>query len=63
MLPSISGLSEKIHKLCYTQTEAAQHLGVSEVTVWRWIRDGKLTAYRIGREVLIEKAELEKMRR
>lgn len=31
-----------------TLREAAQQLRVSAPTVWRWVRDGKLAAYRLG---------------
>ncbi len=47
----------------YLLGQAADHLGVAKTTIWRWTKTGKLRAYRIGREVLIEKAELEKLRR
>ena len=43
----------------YTLGDAAQVLGVSRVTLWRWIRDGKLEAYRLGREVLVEKKSID----
>ena len=32
----------------YTVSEAARVLAVSRTTVWRWIGQGKLVAYRIG---------------
>ena len=42
-------------------TEAAAHLGVSRVTVWRWIRDGYLPATRSGpRTIRIKVADLER---
>ena len=31
-----------------TITEAAVRAGVSRITVWRWVRDGKITAYTRG---------------
>lgn len=31
-----------------TTKEAAEYLKVSEATIYRWARDGKLPAYRIG---------------
>ena len=31
-----------------TVAEAADFLHVSRTTVWRWIRDGRLRAYRVG---------------
>lgn len=47
----------------YLLGDGAKALGVARTTLWRWIKSGKLHAYRVGREVLIEKAELEKLRR
>ena len=37
----------------YNLTEAAAKVGVSRVTLWRHIRDGKLVTHKRGREVLI----------
>ena len=37
----------------YNLTEVAALLQVSRVTVWRYIRDGRLTGSRRGREMLI----------
>lgn len=34
-------------------TDAARALGVSERTVRRWLRDGRLTGYRVGRRIRI----------
>jgi len=56
-------LIRRIKEDCYTLTDAASELGVAGVTVWRWVRDGKLKAHRIGRTVLIEKSEIERLRR
>lgn len=36
----------------WTVPAAAAHLGVSERTVWRWIRGGKLKAVEDRREVV-----------
>ena len=33
----------------YTCKQVAERYAVSEDTVWRWIREGKLEAVRIGR--------------
>jgi excisionase family DNA binding protein len=49
----------KISEFFYTQGEAAEVLGVTSVTVWRWIKEGRLDIERIGREVLIPKWEIE----
>ena len=59
---STSSLVEVLGKY-YMLGEAAKITGRGRTTLWRWIRDGKLQSYRIGREVLIEKAEVEKLRR
>jgi excisionase family DNA binding protein len=43
----------------YTVAEAAQQLGVSHSTVWRWIEAGRLPAYRVGpKTIRIEERDL-----
>jgi excisionase family DNA binding protein len=49
----------KILEFFYTQGEAAEVLGVTPITVWRWIKEGRLDIERVGREVLIPKWEVE----
>ncbi|HET8522055.1 MAG TPA: helix-turn-helix domain-containing protein [Thermomicrobiales bacterium] len=42
-----------------TVSETAQHLDVAESTVRRWIREGELPAYRIGkRRIAIRRADI-----
>jgi excisionase family DNA binding protein len=42
-----------------TVTEAAKRLQVSHPTVWRWIRSGKLAAYRVGpKTIRVKEADL-----
>lgn len=41
-----------------TLGEAARLKHVNRVTIWRWIRDGKLPCERFGREVAIHKNDL-----
>lgn len=36
-----------------TIAEVAEMLKVSRLTVWRWVRTGRLQAYRIGRQYRI----------
>lgn len=44
----------------YTVPEAARLLSVSPSTIWRWIKSGKLTAYRVGeRSIRISHRDLE----
>lgn len=46
---------QQVRQEFYLLHEAATVLGVSSVTIWRWIKTGKLEAHRIGREVLLDK--------
>lgn len=42
-----------------TVAEVVQALPVGERTVRRWIAEGRLPAYKIGRRLLIRRADLE----
>jgi len=44
-----------------TVEETANYLKVSEVTIRRWCADGKLPAFKIGREWRINKSELDRI--
>jgi excisionase family DNA binding protein len=44
----------------FTITQAAKELGVTRQTISRWIEQGKLSAERVGREILIAKQEFDK---
>ena len=39
-------------------TEIAEQLGVSSRTVWRWIDQGELVSYRLGRSVRVSDDDL-----
>lgn len=41
----------------YTAQELAEKLGVNIMTVYRYIKAGKIKAYKIGKEFRIEKNE------
>lgn len=43
----------------YTEQQVSAHLGLSRVTIWRWMKDGRFNIQRVGREVLIPKWEIE----
>ena len=46
----------------YTEKQAARLLGINRITIWRWVKNGKLNAQRIGEKgatVLIPKWEVE----
>jgi len=44
----------------YTIEEVAEMLKVVYLTVYRWIQDGKLKAYKAGKQYRIKKADLDK---
>ncbi len=44
----------------YTAEELAQKLKVNIMTIYRYIKAGKLKAYKIGKEYRIEHTEFEK---
>ena len=46
-----------------TIEEAGALLGKSEVTIWRWIRDEKILAVRIGGRTLIPEQEIERLQK
>ena len=46
-------MNANVEKELLSVQETAQHLGVSESTVRRYISDGRLPAYRLGDERLI----------
>ena len=43
----------------YLVEELAEKLRVSEMTIYRYIKAGKLSAHKIGKEFRIEKSEFE----
>jgi len=47
----------------FTQKEAAQALAITTMTLWRWIRDGKIATITFGRYKLIPKSEVERLKR
>jgi len=51
----------RVQQMTIGVKEAAERLGVSHWAVRRWIKSGKLRAVRLGRRVLIEPAELERL--
>ena len=44
----------------YTARELADKLSLNVMTIYRYIGDGKLKAYKIGKEFRIERAEFER---
>lgn len=58
-----SSLIDQVRTDFYRFHEAALALEISDVTLWRWVGSGKVEVHRLGREVLIEKTEVEKLRK
>jgi putative molybdopterin biosynthesis protein len=42
-----------------TLSEVAERLRLSKLTVWRYVKEGRLPAYKIGRDLRIKSSELE----
>ncbi|NQT47688.1 MAG: helix-turn-helix domain-containing protein, partial [Chloroflexi bacterium] len=47
----------------YGPEEAARLLGKGVATLWRWIRDEKILAVRIGGRTLIPRQEIERLKK
>ena len=41
-----------------TKAEAARLLNVDRLTIWHWVKKGKLKAEKVGRELLIRRDDL-----
>jgi len=50
----------KDNKQFYTAQELADLLGYNIMTIYRYIKAGKLKAYKVGKEFRIEKKEYQK---
>jgi excisionase family DNA binding protein len=51
---------DRLHQKLFTTSQVANVLGVSRITVFRWIKDGTIAALRIGRNYFISEEELQK---
>jgi len=47
----------------YDTNEAARMIGIGYVTVYRWIKAGKLIPVRVDKRTLIPKSEIERLKR
>jgi excisionase family DNA binding protein len=52
----------ELREYFFTSGEAARILSINRITVWRWIKSGRLNVQRIGREVLVPKWQVELIR-
>ena len=53
-----SSVKEKKEEELLTRDEASNLLKINLSTLWRWTKDGKLSAYGIGNRVFYKKDEL-----
>ena len=44
-----------------TKAQAAAMLNVNRLTIWRWVKTGKLKAEKVGRELLIKRDDLSQL--
>jgi len=44
-----------------TVREVAEYLKLSRTTVWRWVKEGKLQAFKLGRSWRVRRSELERI--
>ena len=49
----------QIAEYFYTSGQVAEVLGITRVTVWRWMKEGRFNIQRVGREALIPKGEVD----
>jgi excisionase family DNA binding protein len=47
----------------FSLTEASEYLGISSVTLRRWVKQGRLLAYKLGRAYTFEVEELKKFKK
>ena len=41
--------------------EAAEYVGVGRTTIYRWVKEGKLNQYKVGKVSRIDKEELDQL--
>ena len=51
-----------MNKSLYSTSEVANLFQISRVTVFRWVQDGNVKAYKIGKHIKIPSSEIERLR-
>ena len=51
---------QPVTRLAYSMREAAEAIGICERSIWQAIKDGRLSASKIGRSVRISAVDLER---
>ena len=65
-LPEILDIREwqdEIAKKPFNLKQASEYLGVSSVTLRRWIKTGRISAYRVGRAYTFEVMDLKRFKK
>ena len=65
-LPEILDIKEwqdEIAKKPFNLKQASEYLGVSSVTLRRWIKTGRISAYKVGRAYTFEVMDLKKFKK
>ncbi|RJP56392.1 MAG: DNA-binding protein [Deltaproteobacteria bacterium] len=50
-------------ELFYSTSEVADLFGINRVTIYRWVKEGKVKAYKIGKHIKIPVSEVERLGR
>ena len=45
----------------YTRKETAEKLGISTVTLWEWVKNGKINAIRVGKRQYFTEEEIDRV--
>ena len=59
----IKGWQDEISRKPFNLKEAAEYLGVSSVTLRRWVKTGRIIAYKIGRAYTFDVRELKEFKK
>ena len=51
-----------MNKSLYSTSEVARVFQISRVTVFRWVQEGNIKAYKVGKHIKIPSSEIERLR-
>jgi excisionase family DNA binding protein len=52
----------RMNKSLYSTSEVARVFQISRVTVFRWVQEGNIKAYKVGKHLKIPSSEIERLR-
>ena len=59
----IKGWQDEIARKPFNLKEASEYLGVSSVTLRRWVKTGRISAYKIGRAYTFDVRDLKELKK